>query len=192
MTRSSPIVVEWLETSEGPMLAAFTANGLAALSRGDDLGGFVADSRRRFPQAAWREGAGGEARELESQLDEYLAGERRGFEVRLDLEGAAPFDRSVLDATVRIPYGETLTYGELAAQLGHPGAARAVGNALSRCPIAIVVPCHRVVRAADGLSGWGANLAEKRRLLELERAVSLRHSRENVRSRATPGSVSRD
>jgi methylated-DNA-[protein]-cysteine S-methyltransferase len=187
VTGNPLIVAERIETSEGPMLAAFSARGLAALSRGDDLGRFVAETTRRFPQAAWRERAGSEARELEDQLDEYLAGERRSFEVQLDLDGAAPFDRRVLRATLAIPYGETLTYGELAAQLGHPGAARAVGNSLARCPIAIVVPCHRVVRAADGLSGWGANLAEKRRLLELERTVSLRHSRENVRSRATPG-----
>lgn len=184
--------VERLETSEAPMLAAFTGHGLAALSRGDDLGRFVAEVTRRFPHAAWHERAGGEARELESQLDEYLAGERRGFEVRLDLHGAAPFDRRVLGATLTIPYGETLTYGELAAQLGHPGAARAVGNALARCPIAIVIPCHRVVRAADGLSGWGASLVEKRRLLELEREVRSGHSGENVRSRATPAAVTRD
>lgn len=166
------LVAERINTSEGPMLAAFTSSGLAALSRGDDLGGFVAEAMRRFPRAAWRERAGGEARELERQLDEYLAGERQRFGVELDLDVAASFDRRVLRATLAIPYGETLTYGELAAQLGHPGAARAVGNALGRCPIAIIIPCHRVVRAADGLSGWGASLAEKRRLLELERAHS--------------------
>jgi methylated-DNA-[protein]-cysteine S-methyltransferase len=161
-----------LETVDGPMLSAFSDRGLVALERGDDLAAFSAALDRRFgsrrPVAsdARRKGAeGGLAR----QLDEYYAGERRRFDVALDLDDLARFNRRTLLAACDIPYGETATYGELAAQLGHPGAARAVGNALSRCPISIVVPCHRVVRAADGLSGWGRNLAEKRRLLALER-----------------------
>jgi methylated-DNA-[protein]-cysteine S-methyltransferase len=104
----------------------------------------------------------------------------------------APFDGRVLRAAVAIPYGETRTYGELAAQLGHPRAARAVGNARSRCPFTIVVPCHRIVRASDGLSGWGVNLAEKRRLLELERRVRSRHPQVKVRSTATPTSFTGD
>ena len=154
------------------MLAAFSDRGLVALERGDDLAAFTAalnhriGSRRSFASDARRDGPeGGLAR----QLDEYFAGERRRFDIALDLDGLAGFNRRTLRAACEIPYGETSTYGELAAQLGHPGAARAVGNALSRCPISIVVPCHRVVRAADGLSGWGRNLAEKRRLLALER-----------------------
>lgn len=153
------------ETSAGPMLAAFTSRGLAALERGDDLAAFAAALERRH-RLKWRAGDDGD---LGTQLDEYFAGERRRFDVPIDLSGLATFDRVVLDTVREVPYGETITYGAVAAQLGHPRAARAVGNALSRCPFTIVVPCHRIVRASDGLSGWGANLAEKRRLLELER-----------------------
>lgn len=152
----------------GPMLAAFTEDGLAALERGDDVSVFGDGLLRRFPRIAIEEASG---RDLERQLDEYFAGARRCFDIAIDLDDQAAFNRRVLQATMAIPYGETATYGEVAAELGHPGAARAVGNALSRCPVTIVVPCHRVVRASDGLSGWGDNLAHKRYLIELERRV---------------------
>ena len=167
----SELLIARLDTAAGPMLAALTARGLAALERGDDATDFVADVTRPSPKMDLRLGR---AADLERQLDEYLAGRRRCFDVAVDLGDLAPFNRRALEATMAIPYGETATYGELAAQLGHPGAARAVGNALSRCPVSIVVPCHRVVRASDGLSGWGAGLAEKRRLLALEREAVAR------------------
>lgn len=167
----SELLIARLDTAAGPMLAALTARGLAALERGDDATDFVAAVTRRFPKIDLRDGR---AADLERQLDEYLAGRRRCFDVAVDLRDLAPFNRRALEATMAIPYGETATYGELAAQLGHPGAARAVGNALSRCPVSIVVPCHRVVRASDGLSGWGADVAEKRRLLALEREAVAR------------------
>jgi methylated-DNA-[protein]-cysteine S-methyltransferase len=169
---STRLRVASFETAAGPMLAAFSDRGLAGLERGDDLGAFTAvlerrfGSRRSFASAAWRDGS---ASGLARQLNEYFAGKRRRFDVALDLDDLAGFNRRTLLAAREIPYGETTTYGELAAQLGHPGAARAVGNALSRCPISVIVPCHRVVRAADGLSGWGPNLREKQRLLALER-----------------------
>ena len=157
-----------LDTSVGPMLAAFSAKGLVALERGDGLASFGEALGRRF---AHQGQALGSAHELERQLDEYLSGARRAFDVELDLDDLAEFNRRVLLATCRVPYGETVTYAELAASLGHPGAARAVGNALSRCPISVVVPCHRVVRASDGIGGWGEILAHKRRLLALERGA---------------------
>jgi methylated-DNA-[protein]-cysteine S-methyltransferase len=157
-----------LETAAGPMLAAFTPRGLAALKRGEEIAPFAAVLERRFPGRAWG-GDGADGADLAAQLDDYLAGTRRTFDVQLDLAGLSAFDQRVLRAVLEVPYGSTVTYGELAAQLGHPGAARAVGNALSRCPIGIVVPCHRVVRACDRLGGWDGNVAEKRRLLELER-----------------------
>jgi methylated-DNA-[protein]-cysteine S-methyltransferase len=170
-----------LETAAGPMLAAFSVRGLVALERDGDLAAFSAALDHRFGSrrsSASDAGRDGWEVGLARQLDEYFAGERRRFEVALDLDDLAGFNRRTLLAACDIPYGETATYGELAAQLGHPGAARAVGNALSRCPVSIVVPCHRVVRAADGLSGWGRNLAEKRRLLALERrAVAMSTAR---------------
>lgn len=156
-----------LDTSAGPMLAAFSSSGLVALDRGDAFESFTEALARRFPGGSLTVGA---ADDLEEQLDEYFDGDRRNFEVAINLDDLAAFNRRVLLATRRITYGETATYGELAAQLGRPGAARAVGNALSRCPITLVVPCHRVVRAADGIGGWGPNLEHKRQLLALERA----------------------
>jgi methylated-DNA-[protein]-cysteine S-methyltransferase len=166
MSRAVTITIARLETSAGPMLAAFTGRGLAALERGDDIASFGERLSRRYAGVAL---SNAPASQLADELDEYLAGKRRTFDVPVDLEDLAAFNRRALLAARDIPYGETMTYGDLATVVGHPGAARAVGNALSRSPISIVVPCHRVVRAADGLGGWGGNVSEKRRLLALER-----------------------
>jgi methylated-DNA-[protein]-cysteine S-methyltransferase len=102
------------------------------------------------------------------QLQAYFAGERTAFELQLDLRGSQ-FYRRVWEALLSIPYGETRSYGEIARQIGAPGAARAVGLANGRNPIAIVVPCHRVIGASGGLTGYGGGLDRKRALLELER-----------------------
>ena len=104
------------------------------------------------------------------QLAEYFAGERREFDLPLR-PGGTPFQRAVWDALREIPYGETAGYGELANRLGRPGAARAVGLANGRNPIAIVVPCHRVIGAAGALTGYGGGLERKRYLLSLECAA---------------------
>jgi methylated-DNA-[protein]-cysteine S-methyltransferase len=101
------------------------------------------------------------------QLDQYFAGERRAFDLPLALHGPA-FHRRVWEALLTIPYGETRSYGEIAAQVGDPGAARAVGFANGRNPIAIVVPCHRVIGADGSLTGYGGGLPRKRTLLDLE------------------------
>ena len=101
------------------------------------------------------------------QLTEYFAGERTAFDLPLRPAGA-PFQLRVWEALTRVPYGETAAYGELAAELGHPGAARAVGAANGRNPIAIVVPCHRVIGASGALTGYAGGLECKRELLDLE------------------------
>jgi methylated-DNA-[protein]-cysteine S-methyltransferase len=103
------------------------------------------------------------------RLRAYFAGERVSFEdVKLDLSWATPFQTGVADALQAIPYGETVTYGELAALAGHPNAQRAAGTFCARNRFPLFVPCHRVV-AADGLGSYGSlGLAYKRRLLELE------------------------
>jgi methylated-DNA-[protein]-cysteine S-methyltransferase len=100
-------------------------------------------------------------------LVEYAAGSLREFDLELDLAGS-DFERRVWAELRRIPYGETRTYGEIAASLGDPGAARAVGRANGRNPVPIVVPCHRVV-ASDGIGGFTGGLEHKLRLLEHER-----------------------
>ena len=155
-----------VETPLGPMLVAATEAGVAAISRTTEISGFLAALTRRFP--------GSEPLPAESELSGarswlcgFLAGERRDL-ADVDLRGLSPFDRRVYEAVRAIPYGSTATYGEIAAAIGSAGAARAVGGAMSRCPLFPAVPCQRVVRAVDGFSGWGGDVAVKRRLLELE------------------------
>lgn len=102
-----------------------------------------------------------------AQLAEYFSGERREFTVPLDLLGT-PFQRSVWEALLAIPYGETHTYGGLAILLGKPGAARAVGRAVGTNRVNIMVPCHRVIGRDGTLTGYGGGLERKRTLLHLE------------------------
>jgi len=109
---------------------------------------------------------------LRRQLQEYFAGERREFELELAPTGS-PFQLEVWSALRTIPYGETASYGEIAAAVGQPGAARAVGGANNRNPIAIVVPCHRVIGASGSLTGYGGGLPRKQQLLALEAGVQV-------------------
>jgi methylated-DNA-[protein]-cysteine S-methyltransferase len=102
------------------------------------------------------------------QLGAYFAGELTDFDIELDLRGTE-FQRRVWQALLTIPYGETRSYGEIAEQIGAPGAARAVGLANGHNPIAIVVPCHRVIGASGSLTGYGGGLDRKRTLLALEK-----------------------
>jgi methylated-DNA-[protein]-cysteine S-methyltransferase len=102
------------------------------------------------------------------QLDAYFAGERTDFDIELRLAGS-DFQRRVWHALLTIPYGETRSYGQVAQQIGAPGAARAVGLANGRNPIAIIVPCHRVIGASGSFTGYGGGLDRKRSLLELEK-----------------------
>jgi methylated-DNA-[protein]-cysteine S-methyltransferase len=113
---------------------------------------------------------------VQEQLSEYFAGERREFDLPLELAAGTPFQRRVWQELRRIPYGETTTYGELARRLGRPSASRAVGLANGSNPIAVVVPCHRVIGADGSLTGYGGGLRRKRLLLDLEAGASLRRS----------------
>ena len=106
-------------------------------------------------------------REVGAQLAEYFAGTRQSFDLPLAPEGSA-FQRRVWEALCRVPWGETRGYGDLARAVGRPGAARAIGGAMNRNPIAVVVPCHRVVGADGALTGYGAGIERKKFLLELE------------------------
>jgi methylated-DNA-[protein]-cysteine S-methyltransferase len=141
----------------GPLWVAETDAGVAAVSREESPEAMLAGLRRRFSGVA----------PLADALDAaWLAG---GKLPALDLGGLSRFDARVYEVVRTIPEGETVTYGEVAALIGSPGAARAVGGAMARCPFFPAVPCHRVVRAADGWSGWGGDDRLKRRLLEAER-----------------------
>lgn len=116
---------------------------------------------------------GGENRHLRAAADQvmaYLAGGLRDFDVALDLRGT-PFQRQVWAALAAIPYGETCSYGAIATAIGRPTASRAVGAAVGRNPLSLIVPCHRVVGTSGGLTGFAGGLATKRHLLELESAA---------------------
>jgi methylated-DNA-[protein]-cysteine S-methyltransferase len=102
------------------------------------------------------------------QLNEYFAGKRRDFDLPLAFHGT-PFQQRVWTALREIPYGETVSYGKLADELGQPSAARAVGLANGKNPISVIVPCHRVVGSTGGLTGYGGGLERKRYLLDFER-----------------------
>ncbi len=101
------------------------------------------------------------------QLEEYFAGQRREFSIPLDLRGTE-FQLKCWRALLEIPYGETRSYGDLARAIGHPQAFRAVGMSNNRNPIAIIIPCHRVIAADGSLCGYGGGLEIKRKLLERE------------------------
>ena len=156
-----PLRFARVETSLGPMWVAETDTGVAAVSRTGSLDAFLAPLRRRF------RGYEPEPADLDAAwVNDAVAG---GSLPPVDLRGISGFDAQVYAAVRAVPVGETVTYGEVAAQVGSPGAARAVGNAMARCPLFPAVPCHRVVRAADGWSGWGGDVGLKRRLLRAER-----------------------
>lgn len=107
----------------------------------------------------------------EQQLTEYFAGERAKFDIELDFVGTA-FQKAVWRALLTIPFGETRTYGQLAAALGKPSSARAVGAANGRNPISIIAPCHRVIGSDGNLTGFAGGLDNKRYLLALEGAAA--------------------
>jgi methylated-DNA-[protein]-cysteine S-methyltransferase len=142
-TISSPI---------GPLRVHVADDG--AVTRIDFGAGAVSDDPRFEPAV--------------TQLAEYFAGERTAFDLPLRPDGGSAFEQRVWAELMRIPYGETASYGEIAARIGHPGKARAVGRANGRNPIAIVCPCHRVIGSDGSLTGYGGGLENKRTLLDLE------------------------
>ncbi len=161
-------MIAWtaLETSPGRLWLAATEAGVCRIGLPNERWEvFVAALRR----------VGGEMREdptpllpLIAQLGEYFSGQRRAFDVPLDLRGS-DFQRAVWAELLKVPYGTTVTYGQIARRLGRgPGAARAVGAAVGANPVSIVVPCHRVIGADGSLTGYGGGLEVKAALLRLE------------------------
>ncbi len=141
---------------------------LLLLGDGEALHGlYMQDGRKPTRIAASWERSAAPFAEVREQLQEYFAGERTSFEVALAPRGAK-FELRVWRALQEIPYGETASYGEIARRVGQPQAARAVGLANGRNPIAVIVPCHRVIGADGSLTGYGGGLERKRLLLELE------------------------
>lgn len=132
----------------------------------EEVRGRIADE---YPEAVQGESAVLAAARL--QLEEYFRGERREFDIPVELPGIPPFSAAVLRHLVRVPFGATVTYGELAAAAGNPGAARAVGRAMAINPLPLVIPCHRVVGAGGKMTGYsgGEGIATKEWLLNHER-----------------------
>jgi methylated-DNA-[protein]-cysteine S-methyltransferase len=147
---------------------------LTLVSEDDDLVALYMDRQRHAPPpealGEADEGASPVLSEAASQLKEYFAGQRTVFELPLTMKGT-PFQRRVWAALRDIPYGETISYGQLADRIGQPSAARAVGLANGRNPIGIIVPCHRVVGADGSLTGYGGGIERKEHLLAFERRV---------------------
>ncbi|MFF7308018.1 methylated-DNA--[protein]-cysteine S-methyltransferase [Streptomyces sp. NPDC008137] len=133
---------------------------------------YMTDQRHRPPEETFGTRDDTLFAETEEQLEAYFAGDLKEFTVELRLTGT-PFQRTVWEQLSRIPYGETRTYGQLAATLGTPTASRAVGLANGRNPVGVIVPCHRVLGAGGSLTGYGGGLDRKRRLLEFESASVL-------------------
>jgi methylated-DNA-[protein]-cysteine S-methyltransferase len=105
------------------------------------------------------------------QLEQYFAGERTEFDIDIEVEGS-PFERRVWDEVRAIPYGETASYSEIARRIGRPDACRAVGRANGRNPVAVIVPCHRVIGSDGSLTGYAGGIEMKRALLDLESAAA--------------------
>jgi methylated-DNA-[protein]-cysteine S-methyltransferase len=151
---------------DSPIGELLAAGSGGALTRLDMRGG----RRPVSVPASWERDDGAFA-DVRGQLGEYFDGTRTRFDLDLRLEGS-DFQRLVWNGLLDIPYGETESYGELAERIGCPGAARAVGLANGQNPIAVIVPCHRVIGANGTLTGYGGGLERKRLLLDLEAGVA--------------------
>ncbi|MGI5479872.1 methylated-DNA--[protein]-cysteine S-methyltransferase [Streptomyces lavendofoliae] len=152
-----------VDSPYGPLTLVATDGALSGL--------YMTDQRHRPPEETFGDPDPRPFGEVVRQLDAYYARELTEFDLPLHLSGT-PFQRGVWEQLRRIPYGETRSYGELAAVLGRPGASRAVGLANGKNPVGIIVPCHRIIGASGGLTGYGGGLDRKQRLLAFEGALS--------------------
>jgi methylated-DNA-[protein]-cysteine S-methyltransferase len=160
-------MITWFATMQspiGPLLLAKRAGALVSVT-------MQGHARSPLPDSSWHEDETRLDREA-AQLGEYFAGVRTRFDLAVHMVGT-PFQRRVWEALRSIPYAETMTYGALARAIGRPGAGRAVGAANARNPLAIVVPCHRVIGADGTLAGYAGGPKRKRWLIDWERRSSL-------------------
>jgi O-6-methylguanine DNA methyltransferase len=176
MAQAETLHTTTMMSAIGPLFLAASAQGLVALEFDARLPGQQSirpnprDLRDEKRVSSFEESARA-MKPYRTELEEYFAGERREFNFPLDLRGT-DFQLACWRALLAIPYGETRSYGDIARAVGKPTAFRAVGMANNRNPVAIVVPCHRVIASDGGLCGYGGGLDVKRKLLELEGALS--------------------
>ena len=163
------VAYDVLETDIGTLLVGVSDHGLCRIHFDPEPGRDIEELARLYGPRVLRASKPVDRARIE--LDEYLAGKRRSFDLDLDVRAVPDYHRRVLAELARIGYGETTTYGALAAKTGNPRAARAVGTVMNRNPIPIVLPCHRVVGANGNLTGYGGGLDRKEHLLRLEGAI---------------------
>jgi methylated-DNA-[protein]-cysteine S-methyltransferase len=157
-----------LDSPVGALLVATTPRGVCRISYDADPEAQAERFARVYGSRVLR--APRAVDDVKRELDEYFEGKRAAFDLSVDLTGAAEFTRDVLGELARVPFGEVTTYGDLAARVGRPRAARAVGTVMNRNPIPIVLPCHRVVGSTGSLVGYAGGLERKEQLLRLEGA----------------------
>jgi len=178
-----------MTTSEAPVAAGAAAHttirsslgDLTVVARGGSVTGLYFPHHWHMPDRAafgpyCAAGPGDVFDDVRKQLDEYLAGERRGFDVPADVAGS-PLQEQAWELIRQIPYGATMSYGALAGELGGGITAQEAGAAVGRNPVSIIIPCHRVVGASGGLTGYAGGLRRKRTLLDLEQDVAGRAAR---------------
>lgn len=153
-------------TDIGWVLVAGTGRGLRAIALGESREALIETLKARFAGGEPREGGPDTVRWL-SRVAEWILSPRRGLDLPLDIRGTA-FQRRVWRELRRIPAGTTASYGEVARRIGKPGSARAVARACASNPLALAVPCHRVIRSGGELGGYGGGIERKRALLERE------------------------
>ena len=161
------VAYDLAESPVGDLLVAVTERGLCRIAYRpdaalDELSADFGVRVLRIPKRVDR---------VRRELDEYFAGKRRDFDLETDLSPVPAFQQQVLRELARVPFGEVTTYGALAAKVGKPRAARAIGGAMNRNPIPIVLPCHRVVGSNGKLVGYAGGLDRKETLLRLEGAL---------------------
>lgn len=167
--KTKKLAYDSVPTRLGPVYMACTENGLARMQIGGSAAARRRQLRKNFSTPAVKQPSA--VRRTANQMREYLDGKRRTFRGRIDWRAMSPFQRRVLRATLRIPYGRTSTYGKIALSIGNPRAARAVGRALGANPLPLVIPCHRIIASDGGLGGYSAagGVRVKQKLLNLER-----------------------
>ena len=153
------IYYQYMKSPVGKLLVAGNEKGLHLIN-------FPRNDNPSLPGHEWEENPK-PLQEVLSQLEAYFAGKLKAFSLDICLN-VTPFQKKVLTALRRVPYGQTISYGELAKKIGNPKASRAVGQANARNPIPIVIPCHRVIGSNEELTGFGGGVEVKQALLDLE------------------------
>ena len=186
LTSGTPVMLGTCDTPVGKMLIGCSDSGLLAISYANATTGANAGTagkaeaalkkrmKTHIPDVRFVGGATSEVTAVAEQLGGYFAGRRTTWDIPLDWSLTTGFRKAVQQASCEIGYGETLTYGQLAAAAGNPSAARAAGSAMATNPISIVVPCHRVVRSGGDIGNYGGGIDAKKFLLALEKSGTAR------------------